>query len=232
MRVLSIIKYAFMTVGLLLWVGAFFSFTNTQDFLKSAVTTNGTVVELVYSRTSDSGVYYPAVLFQTKDGVSVGFISSSGSKPASYSVGESVEVIYQASSPQEAKINSFFSLWIGTLVLSGMGLVFFLVGFIIVLIGFLRGRKREYLKQNGVQIKAKFKNVEINRSLEVNGSNPYQISAQWINPVTNELHIFKSENIWFDPSDYINADEITVLIEKDNPKKYHVDISFLPKIAQ
>ncbi len=113
-----------------------------------------------------------------------------------------------------------------------MGLVFFLIGFIITLVGFLKGRKNEYLKQNGIQIKTKFQNIGLNRSLEVNGSNPYQITSQWISPTTNELHIFKSENILFDPTEYINTDEITVLVEKDNPKRYYVDISFLPKIAK
>jgi hypothetical protein len=59
----------------------------------------------------------------------------------------------------------------------------------------------------------------------------YRICAQWTNPVTSEIHIFNSENIWFDPADHINTDEVTVLIERDNPKKYYVDISFLPKVA-
>lgn len=77
-------------------------------------------------------------------------------------------------------------------------------------------------------IKAKVKSVEINRSLEVNGRNPYQIYAQWKDPTRSKLYIFKSENIWSGPTGHISADEITVLIEKDNPKKYHVDISFLP----
>lgn len=231
MRITSILKYIFLVVGLGALVGAFFLVTNTQDFLKNALISDGRVVELVRSRSSDSVTYRPVVEFKTKDGSTIEFTSSSGSNPPSYSKGEIVEVLYQESSPEHAKINSFFSLWGAAVILGGLGSVFFLVGFSILLLGILKAKKVEYLRKNGVPIKAKFKGVEINASLKVNGRSPYKICAQWKNPATSEVHVFSSEDIWFDPTDEINTDEITVLIERDNPKKYHVDISFLPKVA-
>ena len=87
------------------------------------------------------------------------------------------------------------------------------------------------MKRSGTPIKAKYESVEINRSLKVNGKRPYKIHAQWLNPETDEVHIFDSDNIWFDPTDYITDDEITVLIDKKNPKRYFVDTSFLPRMA-
>lgn len=203
----------------------------TQEFLKYAVATEGTVVELVRSRSSDSTTYSPVVQFKTQGGSIVEFTSSSGSNPPSYSKGEVVEVLYQESSPEQAKINGFFSLRGASTILGGIGSVFFLVGFSIILLGSLKGKKIEYLRKNGIPIKAKFQSVERNGSLKVNGKNPYQICVQWENPATSEVHVFNSENIWFDPTDHINNDEITVLIEKNKPEKYHVDISFLPKVA-
>ncbi len=231
MRTISIVKYAFAMVGLGMLIGAFFLYENTQNFLENALTAEGTVIELVRSKSSDSTTYRPVVEFETQGGSRVEFTSSSGSNPPSYSEGEIVEVLYQESAPEQAKINSFFSLWGASTILGGMGSVFFLAGLSIILYGSIKGKKIEYLRKNGIPIKAKFQSVEINSSLKVNGRNPYQICVQWKNPTTSELHVFNSENIWFDPTDHINNDEITVLIEKDNPKKYYVDISFLPKIA-
>lgn len=231
MRTISIVKYAFTVVGLGMLVGSFFIYQNTQYFLNDALTTEGTVIELVRSRSSDSTTYRPVVEFKTHGGSKVEFTSSSGSNPPSYSKGEVVEVLYQESSPEQAKINGFFSLWGASTILGGLGAVFFLVGISIILFGSLKRKKIEHLKKNGIAIKAKFQSVETNRSLDVNGRNPYQICVQWKNPATSELHVFNSDNIWFDPTDHINNDEITVLIDKDNPKKYHVDISFLPKVA-
>lgn len=231
MKTISVIKYVFTVVGLGMLFGAFLFYTNSQDFLNSAMTTNGTVVELVRSRSSDSTTYRPVVEFKTPVGKLIEFTSSSGSNPPSYSKGEVVEVLYQEASPEQAKINGFFSLWGGAAIFGGLGAVFFIVGFSIILFGRIKDKNIEYLKKNGVPIRAKFQSVEVNGSLEVNGRNPYQICVQWKNPTTSELHIFNSENLWFDPTDHINNDDITVLIEKDNPKKYYVDISFLPKVA-
>ncbi len=231
MRIISITKYVFIATGIGMLVGAYFLYANTQEFLKSALTADGTVVELVRARANDSVIYRPVVEFRAQDGSVVEFVSSSGSNPPGYSQGEVVGVLYQESSPEQARISGFFSLWGGAVILAGIGSAFFLFGFVMMLIGRLTAKKVEYLQRYGVPIRAKFQGVQFNSSLEVNGRNPYQITAQWENPATSEVHVFNSENIWFDPSDHIPGDEITVLIEKDNPKKYHVDISFLPKMA-
>ncbi|MCW8125522.1 DUF3592 domain-containing protein [Microbulbifer halophilus] len=231
MKAVSILKYVFTAIGLGLLIGAFFSYKSTQDFLGNALATEGTVIELVRSRSSDSVTYAPVVKFMTRDGSLIEFMSSSSSNPPSYYEGEKVEVLYQEFSPQQARINGFFSLWGVASILGVLGAVFSLVGLSIILFGKLKGRKIKYLKENGISVNAKFTGVELNSSLEVNGRHPYRISAQWKNPATSEIHIFNSENIWFDPSDHIDIDELTVLIEKDNPKKYHVDTSFLPKVA-
>ncbi|MGI0119184.1 DUF3592 domain-containing protein [Zooshikella sp. RANM57] len=231
MKVISVVKYLFTIIGLAMLVGAFFAYKNSHDFVAEAIHTNGTVVELISSRSSDSISYRPVVEFKTKEGDLIEFTSSTGSNPPSYSRGDAVEVLYLESYPDKAEINSFFSLWGLSTILGGMGAVFFLVGFLIILFGGLKNKKRKYLLERGYPVKAVFQSAEINGSLSVNGRNPYQIYAQWKNPATNELHLFKSENIWFDPSDHISQEEITVFIEKDNPKKYYVDISFLPKLA-
>ena len=60
---------------------------------------------------------------------------------------------------------------------------------------------------------------------------PSRIICQWENPSTSKGHVFTSENIWFDPNDYMKSDKITVLIDKRNPKKHIVNLSFLPEIA-
>ena len=61
---------------------------------------------------------------------------------------------------------------------------------------------------------------------------PYAIFAQWYDPATNNIHVFKSQSIWFDPTDHAEiGDGIEVLIDANNPKRYYVDVSFLPEMA-
>ena len=231
MKTLAIIKYLFTAIGIGLLIGALLIYQNTQNFLGTALTTKGIVTDLIRSRSSDSYTYKPLVEFETEEGLKVEFVSSTGSNPPSYSVGEVVDVLYQPSSPEKAKISGFFSLWGLSVIMGGIGTVFFLIGFSIILSARLKRKKISYLKSHGIPITTALQSVGINRSLKVNGRSPYQIITQWQNPQTLKLHVFTSENIWFDPSDYIKTDEITVLIERNNPRKYHVDISFLPELA-
>ena len=61
--------------------------------------------------------------------------------------------------------------------------------------------------------------------------NPFRILTQWPDPNTNKLHIFKSDNLWLDPSEFIPKDEIYVSIKGNDRKKYYVVISFLPELS-
>ena len=180
----------------------------------------------------DEAVFGPVVHFTSQNGEAVEFVSSTGSNPPSYSRGERVEVLYQPEEPQNAKINSFFSLWGGPVILGGLGGVFFLVGAGLVFAGAREARKDESLKRNGMPIEGDFQSVVINRSLAVNGRHPFRVMTQWQNPMTSEVHIFESNDVWFDPSAYIKGSKIRVFVDKHNPRKYYVDLSFLPKLVR
>ena len=108
---------------------------------------------------------------------------------------------------------------------------FFLIGIGMFLVGGLKNRKEAFLKLHGIPIQTKFQSVELNTALSVNGRHPFRVLGQWQNPATSEVHIFHSNNLWFDPSEYLEGKNITVFIEKNNPKKFYVDLSFLPKLA-
>jgi hypothetical protein len=231
MNALSIVKYVFSAIGIALLAGAIFFYQNTSAFLADALSTSGTVIDLARSRSSDSTTYRPVVEFKTHNGERVEFTSTSGSNPPSYSKGEIVTVLYSELRPEKARIQGFFSLWGMPAIFGGLGAVFATIGFSIILFGRLKQRNITYLKQHGVKIKTRFQSVERNRAYRVNGQSPYRIHTQWKNPGTAKLHVFKSENLWFDPTDHIDRDEITVIIARNNPKKYYVDTSFLPELA-
>ncbi|WP_281232747.1 DUF3592 domain-containing protein [Flavobacterium gelatinilyticum] len=228
MKVVSIIKYVFTAIGLALLAGALYLYLDKKDFLKNAETVQGTVVELISKRSDNSITYAPVISFTTKEGNKIEFTSSVSSNPSSYNVGESVEVLYDPKAPNKANINGFSSLWIGPLILGILGVIFFLIGFIIILYGITKQKKKRYLLDNGKRISTTFNEVRLNYSLVVNGRHPYQIVSQWLDTQTNKLYVFESENIWFDPTEFVKTDEIKVVIDPKNPKKYYMDISFLP----
>jgi hypothetical protein len=232
MKALNTVKYLFIAFGLVMLAGALFWYLNTKSFIKAAASAQGTVVELIPVRSDGSTTYKPLVRFTTAKGGAIEFSSSSSSNPPGYEVGETVEVYYLEGSPRDAKVSGFFSLWGGAVIVGGMGLVFFAIGGGILLVTMLKGRSRGRLKLSGTPIETDFIAVELNTSLEVNGRNPFCVVTQWQNPATSKVHVFRSKNLWFDPTSFIKAKRITVFIDANNPKKYYVDLSFLPEMAE
>jgi len=231
MKTIIIIKYTFAAIGLGMLAGAFFLYKNTSEFVSSAIVVEGEVVDFETHRSDGSTMYAPVVNFRAQDDSPHQFVSSVSSNPASYDIGEKVEVLYAESDPQGAQINGFVSLYLGSLILGVMGSIFFLIGGGIILAGHRKNKTRDYLQKHGRAVQVKFREVGLNESLSVNGRNPYVIIGQWLNPSTNELHEFESDNIWFDPTDFVKSETLTVLIDQTNPKKYWMDIGFLPKKA-
>ncbi|MDD5650331.1 MAG: hypothetical protein PHF86_07945 [Candidatus Nanoarchaeia archaeon] len=57
---------------------------------------------------------------------------------------------------------------------------------------------------------------------------PYYVNVSAKDPITNIVRMFRSSNMWFDPTNFIKKGKIIDLyIDKKNAKKYYVDISFL-----
>jgi hypothetical protein len=216
------VSYLFLLIGIGLLVGAGYVYSNTSKFVTGARKAQGTVVAL------RSGA--PEVKFRAHDGREVQFTSSVSSKPPSYSVGDAVEVLYRQEQPEDAEINALMTLWLGVMVLGGLGSVFSLVGAGLV---FAWGRKAADpgLKLTGLSIQTDFQSVERDTTYSENGRHPFQIVTQWKNPSTGEMHLFQSDPLRYDPTAHIKTGKITVYIERGNPGKYFMDISFLPKLA-
>lgn len=230
MKAFSIFNYVFSIIGASLLAGATYLYVNKQAFLEKAETTQGTVIEMIPKRSKDSTTYSPVVSFTTKAGQEITYTSSTSSNPPSYDVGENVEIFYDPANPNDAEINGFFSLWLGVIILGFIGIVFFLIGSLGVLFRYLKKKKVQNLLETGKPIAAKFTQVQLNTNQTLNGRNPFQILSQWQDPKTDELYVFKSESIWFDPTEFVKTDTVRVFIDPENPSKYTMDTSFLPKL--
>ncbi|MDD1510313.1 DUF3592 domain-containing protein [Pseudomonas sp. CNPSo 3701] len=173
----------------------------------------------------------PTVSFTSLDGTLGEYHSGTCSTPPSFDIGERVTVYYDPQNLERARIDSFEQNWIGSLILGGIGAVFLTLGLLFVLPPLLGKRRAAELLVTGTPVQAEVVDVELNGGLSINGRNPYRIVAQWLNPQTNKLHVFRSENLWFDPGPYISESLVTVMIDPANPKRYSMDTRFLPELA-
>ena len=226
--------HLYKPIGIALLLASAYFYNATREFLQTATTTEGTVVELKQRVSTDDNKkkvsYAPVVTFVTGTGKKIEFLSTAGSNPPAYTVGQKVEVLYLPADPRNARIHDFISLW-------GIELILGLAGAIILLSESTapasqrkKGSENDLSVQR-VPIQTEFQRVTRNKWVSANSLQPYRIVTQWKDPSTSKIHVFQSENIWFDPTGYIKTKHITVYIEKGNPEKFHFDLSFLPETA-
>ena len=122
-------------------------------------------------------------------------------------------------------------MWGAALIVTGLGLAFCLFGGAPLAWMYHRKQMEAWLRAYGQQIQTTFERVELDTTVTVDGSHPYRIVSQWLNPAGNRIHVFKSDSIWYDPARYISGDTIGVWIDPHNPGHYYVDTGFLPRSA-
>lgn len=230
------IAWLFLLLGIGLLAGAGYAGSRVAAFVRSAAEAPGTVTELLASRSRDSdgrehGTYRPVVEYRLPSGEARSFVSSMGSSPPSHRVGEPVTVLYDPASPEDVRLGGVFSLWGVAIVLGGIGAVFGGIGAGILAVERAARRRAEELRLHGRRVQARFQSVERNTSLRVNGTHPWRIVCQWQDPSTGLLHLFKSENLWFDPTPHVHVQEITVFVDPRNPRRHAMDLGFLPRLA-
>ncbi len=230
MKATKFISHIFTFVGLASIVAGFVWYQVTQGFLNEAMITEGEVIELQGSRSSKgNSTYRPVVRFKDSAGTEHQFTSSFSSSPPSFSPGEWVQVAYDEADPTKAQIKEFLPLWLGPIIFWFIGSIFFSIGLGFIIVPRLKERKRNNLRRVGRPIPARITDVSINQSYRVNGRHPFVIYAQWFDPKTASVRLFRSDNFWYDPKPYLNQEEVTVFIDKNINSRYWMDTSFLPK---
>lgn len=231
---LLIIKITFAVVGVLIFLFSVVLAKGTLSFISNSEVTTGEVIGLSSGSTKRSVIRY---VVENNGGNSEKYSgeyiveSSVGSNPPQHKIGDAVSIRYKMDNPGDSKVNSFLELWFAVIVTGILAVTFMSIGFGMIGYSFYRKKVLEKLKVIGVKIETVYQGVERNSSVSVNGKIPYQIVSHFKDTSANKIYIFKSDNLWFDPSDYIQTKNISVLVDPQNYKKYHMDISFLPKIG-
>lgn len=234
MRILKLVSWGLGAAGVVLLLAGFFLFESTRRFIAGADEAQGTVISLERSRSSSGSgsTYRPVVEFTASTGSRIEFTGGVASNPPSHRVGESVTVLYNPADPQSARIKSFVQLWFGSLLVLALGLLFGAIGFTMIALRARAKQRAEWLRRHGRRMVTSVTGVQLNGKLRVNGRSPYRIVSQATEASSNTVRIYQSENIWFDPSEYLKADTIDVLVDPNNPKRYVMDTSFLPRLEE
>jgi hypothetical protein len=237
MKALKLIGITLLVVGIGMLAGGIFFYIHTSQWIQNSVKTMGMVVDFERSLSNNRSFgirwsYRPLVQFHTATGEQIRFTSNLGSNQPPYQTGQNVRVIYDAGNPGRAEIDSFFAVWMGVIVLTGLGMVFTAVS--LGILGFRQyfQQKRDWLTTNGLRLETVFKETVLDAGITKDGRHPYRIFTEWTNPQTGQTYGFRSKSIWFDPSSYFTGQPVIVYADPRNLRKHLMDISFLPEKGQ
>ena len=224
-RVLVWVGGIFGALGLVFVAIAGWAYLNDRSFAETAVHAQGWVVEMNDTGGSDGYSYTPVIEFRDADGTLHRFASGVSSNPPRYSIGESVEVLYQPGAPDEAVIDEFLDRFLLPAIFGGLGTLFAAIGGGLLFF-VIRGRRiAAQLRATGVPIQAKVTDIYLDTSMRVNGRSPWRVACQATHPGTGKLHSFKSEPVWVDLSDQLSGREVRVLVDPARPARHLVDLS-------
>lgn len=231
MKPILLTRYILLAIGIPVLLATFLLGRNTWNFIQNSEKITGKVVAYdshpnVDRDPTDVKLISPVVEFKANN-ETIKFVSKLNDESPKYKIGDQVPVLYQKDHPEKAQINDFYLLWRKTILAAAFGFVLTLIGVILYYRSKRSDKKKILLKKHGVLIEAKFEKVK-KASSKFMQKFPYHIIATWTDPATSKEHLFESDYIWFDPSDYIKGKKIMVYADKNNLNKYYMDIDFLP----
>jgi hypothetical protein len=135
-RTLVLIGVIFLAVGAIqLGLGVFF-LVRTRRFLRTAVDTTGTIVDLVESSGSEGGTAYSAVVeFGAADGRTIRWKESMSSNPSVGRKGDQLPMKYDPADPNNARVAKATRMWFMPGLFGGLGLLFLGLGVALTIAG-------------------------------------------------------------------------------------------------
>lgn len=215
-----------LLVGVLALGGGIYLFIGKLEFLDRSTVAEGVVSELESGSSSKNRrTYYPVVTYQDSRGEKKSFTSQIGSSPASYEVGEPVQVRYEPGKPSTAVIVGFWEMWGMIAIATGIGVLFLVLSVGILYAALRLNRLRKDLPRTGRMIALPGR-TEMART---KSKTEFYIRSEWHNPEDGKIYLFDSEKFYFDPTHFLSHRLVEVWIDPQSPKKrYYVDVSFLP----
>ena len=115
----------------------------------------------------------------------------------------------------------------------GVGGVFLVLGVAFLVLMIRRRMIHNRLFTQGHYIMAQVTSDMPNYNVRINGCCPYFAECSYTDPNTGILHLFRSRDIYFDPTAIAMDAMVPVYVDPDNFRHYYVDIdSVLPKVQR
>lgn len=122
------LPWTFLLLGTLCWGFTIYFYLAKTNKLANSTLITGTVVKML---ANDEGLSAPVVAYSLA-GKDYQYADNVYSKPSAYKVNETIEIYVNNDNPQDIMVNSFVSKWLIVIIIGSVGLIFELVGVLLM----------------------------------------------------------------------------------------------------
>lgn len=213
--------------------------SSRKNFINSSYQSMGVVIDLHGIKTTSyargdkrTSTTYAPVIEYVQSEIKKTFTWQISGNTSPHAIGEHVGILV----PKDGtlpKINSFMELWFSTIILGIFWSILTLIWFLRIIFWIQNEKNKNLLNIEWLTIQANSVTSEESTYQPAtvhHGEIPlsYRIRAEWLNNRDGKIYIFYSEDINYNPKDYIR-ETISVTLLPDNPTVYTMDISDLPE---
>jgi hypothetical protein len=192
-------------------------YLEASDFQKTAKVTVGTVANSSLSRYE--------IQYTSDDGIERIYKGIHSSKGRIYHNGEKLKVFYKIDNPDNMRITD--GVKSGKKVVK-IGIIMILFNLLSVYSDRKKTKSENNFKTTGRKVEAQIMKVDKDTTVTIQRKNPYCIDCRWVDPITGKEYTHTIRYVWKDPEILLaGRNSIDVYIERNDPEKYFMDISFL-----
>lgn len=219
-KIFYVFPCVFLVAGVGLLIGGILWLFSSIRFQETAVEITGTITDIETYRDSD-GDRHSAAYVSYEFGGELYEDVRLNSYSSSMRRGMDITLYCDPDDPWNVQPKSM--TYFGPALLGGMGLLFALVGGVVLTVMLTVASRRRKIREQGKSIYATVEEVARNVNYRVNGVHPFVIYCTYRDDYKDVTYRFKSENLMMDPSAIFPVGStIEVKVMEDDYSKYCV----------
>lgn len=201
-------------------------FIHIQKFLAGAVSTQGTISQIVEEYDSEGHLTYtPEIQYKDQRGQNHLIRTFISSNEGDYHVGETMPVLYNPQNPMQASVGTFWEIYLGCILVLILSLVALISGGVTSVLLKHEEQRKQNLLTNGQRIEATVTKVTHVTAIVKRGQSPWLVNAEWTNPATHQKYDFSSDLLVSEPTGLTTGGKVIVCIDPHNPEQYVMEIT-------
>lgn len=210
----------FEIIGIVCAVAGTAGFIKTKEFAGDAALVKAKVSSIEGNIGDEGDTDYTAYVTYEYEGMEYKRVRLDEYNSSLYE-GKTIELYLDKDNPRHVRIKSV--IYLLPIVFIGIGIIFLLIGVLILVLRAREDRKKKRIMDTGVRISAQVKGSIVDTSYTINSRHPYRLECVYYDELSGQPVICTSDIIWESPDKYMDK-YVPVYVDREDRSRYVVDL--------